>query len=158
MLHLLGVNLPDQKVVRIALTYFYGIGKNNAERICHQLSIHRQAKLYELSEHQLNKLSQLLTGMTLESDLKREIRQNIARYRQIGCYRGKRHQAGLPVRGQRTQNNAKTAKRLNLRWLRDEVAVGGSGYHTMARGQYMPAASPSTSTAWGIFGRLFGRS
>lgn len=133
MLHILGVNLPDQKIVPIALTYFYGIGRKTAERICHQMAIHHRAKLHELSETQLNKLSQMLTGMTLESDLRREIRQNVVRLSQIGSYRGRRHQMGMPVRGQRTQNNSRTAKRLNGRLLREEAALNaGRGYHTMS--------------------------
>ncbi|KAJ1678101.1 hypothetical protein EV182_004775, partial [Spiromyces aspiralis] len=118
MLHLLGVNLPDQKVVSVALTYFYGVGKATAERICSQLSIHRQCKLYELNEAQLNRLSGLLSGMTLGTDLERQARRNVQHLRQIGTYIGKRHAQGLPVHGQRTRNNCKTAKRLNGRLLR----------------------------------------
>ncbi|KAI8053936.1 hypothetical protein BDF22DRAFT_742910 [Syncephalis plumigaleata] len=159
MLHLLGVNLPDQKVVHIALTYFYGIGRKTAEGICHQLSIHRQAKLHELSESQLNRLSQLLTGMTLESDLRRQVRHNVVRYRQIGCYRGRRHQQALPVRGQRTQNNCKTAKRLNGRLLREEAAIsGGRGYHTSARSSSSSSIMPSALTrSMGLLERIFKR-
>ncbi|KAI9228409.1 MAG: hypothetical protein DHS80DRAFT_27268 [Piptocephalis tieghemiana] len=119
MLHLLGVNLPDKKVVHVALTYFYGIGPETARRLCDRMSIHRTAKLQELTEPQINALSTHLTNMTLEADLRRQTQNNIIRLRRINTYRGRRLAAGLPVRGQRTRTNAKTAKRLNARWLKD---------------------------------------
>ncbi|OZJ02421.1 hypothetical protein BZG36_04769 [Bifiguratus adelaidae] len=118
MLHLLGVNLPDRKIVLVALTYFYGIGAPTARKLCDQLAIHRSAKLADLTEAQITQLSSLLSTKTIESDLKREIRANITRLRTIGSYVGRRHAMSLPVRGQNTQNNAKTAKKLNGRWLR----------------------------------------
>ncbi|KAI9501380.1 hypothetical protein GGI25_004938 [Coemansia spiralis] len=118
MLHLLGVNLPDQKIVSVALTYFYGIGPLTSRKVCSRLSIHQQCKLGELTEAQLNQLSGVLSEMTIENDLKRQIAANVQHLRQIGTYVGKRHAMGLPVHGQRTRNNCKTAKKLNGRWLR----------------------------------------
>ncbi|KAI8869566.1 ribosomal protein S13, partial [Ramicandelaber brevisporus] len=113
MLYLLGVNLPDKKIVSVALSYFYGIGRKKGEQICNQLGIHKHCKLHELSDSQLDDLSRVLAGMTLENELRREERGNITRLRQIGSYRGMRHSLGLPVNGQRTKNNGQTAKRLN---------------------------------------------
>ncbi|OMJ13537.1 37S ribosomal protein SWS2, mitochondrial [Smittium culicis] len=118
MLHLLGVNLPDQKVVSIALTHFYGIGRKSALQICSQLSIHRQCKLHELTEPQINSLTSILSSNLLESDLSRVVSNNILRLKRIKSYVGMRHSMNLPVHGQRTRNNCKTAKRLNGRFVR----------------------------------------
>ncbi|KAL1923476.1 mitochondrial 37S ribosomal protein uS13m [Calcarisporiella thermophila] len=135
MVHLLGVNLPDKKIVRVALTYFYGIGSQRAQTICDQLSLHKTCKVGDLSELQVNQLSGVLSGLTIESDLKREIRAHIMHHRQIGSYVGRRHAMGLPVRGQRTRNNAQTAKKLNGRWVR-------RGFSTLARFGLDAAQSP----------------
>ncbi|PIA16038.1 ribosomal protein S13 [Coemansia reversa NRRL 1564] len=118
MLHLLGVNLPDRKIVLVALTYFYGIGPQTARKVCSQLSIHKECKMNELSETKVNQLSSILSNMTLENDLKRKISANVHHLREIGTYVGKRHAMGMPVHGQHTLNNSKTAKKLNRRWLR----------------------------------------
>lgn len=118
MLHLLGVNLPDQKIVQVALTYFYGIGPQTARKVCSKLSIHRDCKLSELTEGQLNQLSGVLSNMTIENDLKRQVAANVKHLRQIGTYVGLRHAMGLPVHGQNTRNNAITAKKLNGKLLR----------------------------------------
>ncbi|KAG0046434.1 hypothetical protein BGZ83_008412 [Gryganskiella cystojenkinii] len=120
MLHLLGVNLPDQKLVQYALPLFYGIGQKTSLKVLAQLSIHKSAKIADLSEPQINQLSGLLSDMKIESDLRKEIRANIMHHRSIGSYVGRRHAMGLPVRGQNTKNNAKTARRLNGRWLKAE--------------------------------------
>ncbi|KAI9291024.1 ribosomal protein S13 [Neoconidiobolus thromboides FSU 785] len=113
MLHLFGVNLPDKKVVRVALTYIYGIGPMTAEKICHQLYIHRECKLKELDENKINQLSEVLSKLTIQQDLKRQENKNIQGLKSINCYVGRRHAMGYPVHGQRTRNNCKTAKRLN---------------------------------------------
>ncbi|KAK3813223.1 MAG: hypothetical protein J3Q66DRAFT_347656 [Benniella sp.] len=120
MLHLLGVNLPDQKLVQYALPLFYGIGQKTSLRILAALSIHKTCKITDLTENQVNQLSSLLTEMTIESDLRKQIRANIMHHRSIGSYVGRRHAMGLPVRGQKTRNNAMTARRLNGRWLKAE--------------------------------------
>ncbi|GAB5589176.1 hypothetical protein Unana1_04076 [Umbelopsis nana] len=117
MLHLLGVNLPDRKLVSTALQYFYGIGATSSTKICDQLSIHKQCKLSELSEAQINSLSNVLANMNIETDLKRQVREHVMHHRSINTYVGRRHAMSLPVRGQRTRNNAKTAKKLNGRWV-----------------------------------------
>ncbi|KAG2171688.1 hypothetical protein INT43_008068 [Umbelopsis isabellina] len=117
MLHLLGVNLPDRKLVSTALQYFYGIGSTTSNKICDQLSIHKQCKLVELSEAQINSLSNVLANMNIETDLKRQVREHVMHHRSINTYVGRRHAMSLPVRGQRTRNNAKNAKKLNGRWV-----------------------------------------
>ncbi|CAG8524519.1 hypothetical protein C2G38_2043541 [Gigaspora rosea] len=89
VLHLLGVNLPENKIVRVALTYFYGIGHKTAQRICSKLSIHKTCKLHELSESQIQQISMELSNMKIETDLKREVINNIMHHRSIGTYKGK---------------------------------------------------------------------
>ncbi|KAJ2159920.1 hypothetical protein GGF46_002647 [Coemansia sp. RSA 552] len=118
MVLVLGVNLPDRKVVSVGLTYLYGIGPLTARRICSRLSIHQQCKLGELTESQLNQLSGVLSEMTIENDLKRQVAANVKHLREIGTYVGKRHAMRLPVHGQNTRNNGKTAKKINGTWLR----------------------------------------
>jgi small subunit ribosomal protein S13 len=113
MPHILGKYLPDHKPVRYALLRFKGIGNHTATQICARLQFHETLLLGEMSERQLNSLSHELGDLTLENDLVRGVRDNIARLRRIGAYRGKRHAAGLPVRGQNTRDNANTARRLN---------------------------------------------
>ncbi|CAG8470661.1 267_t:CDS:10 [Ambispora leptoticha] len=114
---LAGVSLKDYKTVKVALTKFYGIGMNVSARICAKLSIHDTCKMQELTENQLNQLSAVLSDMTLGADLKRQVKSHIMHHRHIGSYKGKRHAMSYPVRGQRTQTNAKTAKRLNARFI-----------------------------------------
>ncbi|KAI9189932.1 hypothetical protein H9P43_001365 [Blastocladiella emersonii ATCC 22665] len=133
MLHLLGVNLPDKKKVPVALSYFYGIGRPLGEKICHQLSIHPECKLQELTDAQINQLGELLNKMTIEGDLKREIKNRVLHHRQIGTVTGRKFELGLPVRGQRTRTNAETASKLNRRWLAKD-------YSTMA---VRPALEPT---------------
>jgi small subunit ribosomal protein S13 len=113
MPHVLGKFLPENRPVRDALTQFVGIGDHTAYRICARLQFHETLKMGEMSERQLNALSHEVGDLKLENDLLRQVRDNIARLRRIGSYRGKRHSAGLPVRGQNTRNNAMTARKLN---------------------------------------------
>ncbi|KAG9326320.1 hypothetical protein KVV02_004057 [Mortierella alpina] len=141
MLHLLGVNLPDQKLVQYALPLFYGIGQKTALKVLASLSIHKTCKVADLSEPQINQLSSLLSDMTIESDLRKQIRANIMHHRSIGSYVGRRHAMGLPVRGQNTKNNAKTARRLNGRWLKAEKRE----YSSSARSIFPSADSPFES-------------
>ncbi|KAL0094892.1 hypothetical protein J3Q64DRAFT_1716388 [Phycomyces blakesleeanus] len=117
MLHLLGVNLPDRKLVSTALQYFYGIGEPTAIKLCDKMAIPKATKVAELSEVQVNELTNTLAAMTIESDLKRQVRDQVMHHRNINNYVGKRHAMSLPVRGQRTRNNAKNAKKMNGRWV-----------------------------------------
>jgi small subunit ribosomal protein S13 len=127
MPHILGKFLPEHKPVRIALLQFGGIGWWTASQICARLQFHETLKMGQMSERQLNALSHEVGELKLENDLVRDVRENILRLRRIGSYRGKRHAAGLPVRGQNTQSNATTARRLNR---------VDRNYHTMTRRPY----------------------
>jgi small subunit ribosomal protein S13 len=100
-----------------ALQYFYGIGEPTAMKLCDQLAIPKNIKIAELNETQINNLTNTLAGMTIETDLKRQIREQVMHHRNINDYVGRRHAMSLPVRGQRTRNNAKSAKKLNGRWV-----------------------------------------
>ncbi|KAN0061032.1 hypothetical protein ACQY0O_006766 [Thecaphora frezii] len=171
-MYLLGVHLPDHKLVRIALTNFYGISYDTARRLCARLQLHERATVSSLSESQITQLSAYLSSpgsiparkafptsadpvdpssssasvtqqasglegtsaardaelppsrrsspasdplrsIVIEADLRRQLQANIAHHRTVGSYKGRRHAAHLPVRGQRTSTNANTAKKLN---------------------------------------------
>ncbi|KAJ3065304.1 hypothetical protein HDU98_011329 [Podochytrium sp. JEL0797] len=116
----LGVNIPDSKIVSIALTSIYGVGRQTGVRLCNQLLIHPQCRLKDLPEDKVTQLSTLLNGMTIETELRKEVADNITKMVQIGSYKGLRHKAGLPVNGQRTKTNAMTAKRVN----RHRLSIG----------------------------------
>ena len=106
-----GVDIPDSKPIRIALRYIYGIGSHHAEMILKEANIDGQATANKLAEDQLAQLAGIIeNNYVIEGVLRRQIAQNIARLRDIRCYRGDRHRRGLPVHGQRTQTNARTRK------------------------------------------------
>lgn len=106
-----GTDIPDNKPIRIALQYIYGIGPHHAARILEEAEIDGQTRANKLSEDELAKLAGILDGgYIVEGALRRQIAQNIARLRDIRSYRGDRHRRGLPVRGQRTKTNARTRK------------------------------------------------
>jgi len=110
MARIAGVNIPDNKHLRIALTYIYGIGLTRAKNICASTGLDPKAKVKDLVEEELDKIRQEITAFELEGDLRREVSMNIKRLMDLGCYRGIRHRKGLPVRGQQTQTNARTRK------------------------------------------------
>jgi small subunit ribosomal protein S13 len=111
MPRVLGVDIPNDKPTVVALTYLYGVGPKIARDLCHRTGIDPQARARELREDELARLAALLDkDYTVEGQLRRQTAQNIARLRDIGCYRGLRHRRGLPVRGQRTRTNARTRK------------------------------------------------
>jgi len=106
-----GVDLPNPKPIYIALTYLYGIGRAKAIELCFALDIDPARKAGELSEDEISKINLYLDKeVTIEGQLRRSVQQDIARLREIHCYRGMRHRRGLPVRGQRTRTNARTRK------------------------------------------------
>jgi small subunit ribosomal protein S13 len=121
MVFILGKTLRDNKTVWAALTQFYGIGQVTAKQICNTLSIHHQCRMFQLPDNKFSSLAEHLSSMTIESDLRRKVQKNIQTLVDIGCYRGTRHAAGLPVHGQRTRNNAKTAKKMNGKNLKKKV-------------------------------------
>ena len=111
MPRIVGIDIPNDKPVRIALRYIYGIGPTMAMDICRKAELDPQVKAGELTEEQLSKIASVLeSDCVIEGQLRRQVQQNIARLRDIRCYRGLRHRRGLPVRGQRTRTNARTRK------------------------------------------------
>ncbi len=114
-----GVNIPERKPVEIALTYIYGVGRTLAQKACTKAGIDWFKKVKDLTEDELNRLRQIIEKeYKVEGDLRKEVRQNIKRLMDIGCYRGLRHRMGLPVRGQKTRSNARTRKGPRLGSLR----------------------------------------
>jgi small subunit ribosomal protein S13 len=111
MPRLVGVDIPNNKSIWIALTYVYGIGKYTSGQILKEAKIERQVKADKLSEDELSRINQIIDrNYIIGGQLRRQVIQNIARLRDINCYRGVRHRKGLPVRGQCTQSNARTRK------------------------------------------------
>ena len=110
MARLAGVNIPDNKHALVSLTYIYGVGRTQAKRLLDATGISYQTKVGELSEGELDQLRGLLSDLTVEGDLRREVSMNIKRLLDLGCNRGLRHRKGLPLRGQRTKTNARTRK------------------------------------------------
>ena len=111
MARLVGVDLPRNKRIEIALTYIYGIGLTTAKQIIAETGVNPDIRVKDLSEEDLAKLRDYIQqNLKVEGDLHREVSQNVKRLMEIGCYRGLRHRRGLPVRGQRTHTNARTRK------------------------------------------------
>ncbi len=111
MPRLLGVDIPNDKIVEIALTYIYGVGRKTALDICEKLDLKLGMRAKDLTEGELKKIAGVLENdYMIEGQLRRQINQNIVRLKKIGCYKGIRHGRGLPVNGQRTKTNARTRK------------------------------------------------
>ena len=111
MARIAGVDLPRDKRVEIALTYIFGIGLKTSQDILAATGINPDTRARDLTEDEVAKLREYIDKNHLvEGDLRREISLNIKRLVEIGCYRGRRHRLGLPVRGQNTKNNARTSK------------------------------------------------
>jgi small subunit ribosomal protein S13 len=111
MARIAGVDIPDNKRGEISLTYIFGIGKSSAQDILDQVGIDRNTKVQDWSDDDTKKVRELITeNVTVEGELRSEVQLNIKRLMDIGCYRGIRHRAGLPLRGQRTKNNSRTRK------------------------------------------------
>ena len=110
MARIVGVDIPNDKPVGIALTYIYGIGRTTAKNICAAAKVETGIRVKDLSDDQMNAIRTEVSKLKTEGDLRREVALNIKRLTEIGCYRGMRHRKGLPVRGQRTKTNARTRK------------------------------------------------
>ncbi len=111
MARIAGVDLPRDKRVVIALSYIYGIGKNRAADVLSHTGINVDTRVRDLTEDELGRLREFIDkNYNVEGDLRREVALNIKRLVEIGCYRGIRHRRGLPVRGQKTKNNARGRK------------------------------------------------
>jgi len=110
MARIAGINVPVHKHTVIALTSIYGIGRTTSRKICDAAGIAHNTKIKDLSEDEVGKLRTEVGKFRVEGDLRREITVNIKRLMDLGTYRGIRHRRGLPLRGQRTQTNARTRK------------------------------------------------
>ena len=111
MARIAGVDLPRNKRVVIALTYIYGIGNKIANDLCKKVGIDKALRTDALSEDLVAKIRNEIEGsLKVEGDLRRQVNLNIKRLMDVGTYRGIRHRKGLPVRGQKTQQNARTRK------------------------------------------------
>ena len=111
MARIAGIDLPKDKRIEIALTYVYGIGRTSATKILEKTGINPDTRVKNLTEEDEAKLRECIdTDYTVEGDLRRSVALDIKRLIEIGSYRGRRHRAGLPVRGQNTKNNARTRK------------------------------------------------
>lgn len=111
MARIAGVDLPRDKRVEVALSYIYGIGRNRAVDILSHTGVSPDTRVKDLTEDELSRLREFIDkNYNVEGDLRREVALDIKRLVEIGCYRGIRHRRGLPVRGQKTKNNARTRK------------------------------------------------
>ncbi|HEU5114741.1 MAG TPA: 30S ribosomal protein S13 [Candidatus Paceibacterota bacterium] len=113
-MRILGITLPDEKRIEIALTALYGVGRSRAQSILKQANVAFEKKAKEISAEEENAIKKVMEIMKLEGDLKREVAANVKRLKDIKAYRGVRHARNLPVRGQRTKTNSRT-RRGNVR-------------------------------------------
>ena len=110
MARIKGVDIPNDKHIVISLTYIYGIGRNLAKDICKNAGVEPTKKAGDISQEELIKLRDEINKHLTEGDLRREVNMNIKTKMEINSYEGTRHKKGLPVRGQRTNRNARTRK------------------------------------------------
>ncbi len=110
MARIAGIDLPKHKRGVIGLTYIFGIGKSRAKEILERAQVNEDKKVNEWNDDEINKIREIVASYKIEGELRSEIQLNIKRLMDIGCYRGIRHRAGLPLRGQRTKNNSRTRK------------------------------------------------
>ena len=110
MARIVGVDIPNDKVVVVSLTYVFGIGLTTSKQILEKAKVDPSKRVKDLSEEEITRIRNEISHLKVEGDLRREIGLNIKRLQEIGCYRGIRHRRGLTVRGQRTKTNAITRK------------------------------------------------
>lgn len=111
MARIAGIDLPRDKRIEVGLTYIFGIGRSKSNEILKKTGVNPDVRVRDLTEDETNKLRDVIENeYIVEGDLRREVSLNIKRLTEIGCYRGRRHRMGLPVRGQRTKTNARTRK------------------------------------------------
>ncbi|WP_203258026.1 30S ribosomal protein S13 [Hyunsoonleella ulvae] len=110
MARIAGVDIPKQKRGAISLTYIYGIGKSRAKEILATAKVDENTKVQDWTDDEIGAIREAVGTYTIEGELRSETQLNIKRLMDIGCYRGIRHRAGLPLRGQRTKNNSRTRK------------------------------------------------
>jgi small subunit ribosomal protein S13 len=106
-----GVDIPREKRLEISLTYIFGIGRPTARKICIDLGLDPNTRVHTMTDEEVSRIRAYVdNNLKVEGDLRRDIQQDIKRKMEIGCWQGLRHRKGLPVRGQRTQTNARTRK------------------------------------------------
>lgn len=110
MARIAGIDIPKQKRGVIALTYIYGVGRSRAKEILETAKVGEDVKVSEWNDDEIGRIREAVSSYTIEGELRSETQLNIKRLMDIGCYRGIRHRAGLPLRGQRTKNNSRTRK------------------------------------------------
>ena len=111
MARIAGVNIPQNKLVHIGLTYIYGVGNKFSNQICTSLEIPKEKRINELTDDDILKIREYIdANFKVEGDLRRDYSLTIKRLIDLACYRGSRHRKKLPVRGQRTRSNARTRK------------------------------------------------
>ncbi len=111
MARIAGVDLPRDKRIEIGLTYIFGIGRSKSKEILVKTGVNANTRVKDLTDDEINRLREVIEKeLKVEGELKREVSLNIKRLIEIGCYRGRRHRLGLPVRGQRTKTNERTRK------------------------------------------------
>ena len=110
MARIAGVDIPKQKRGVIALTYIYGVGKSRAKDILDKAGVSEDTKVSDWTDEEIGKIRDAVGNFKIEGELRSEVQLSIKRLMDIGCYRGIRHRAGLPLRGQRTKNNSRTRK------------------------------------------------
>ncbi len=110
MARIAGIDIPKQKRGVIALTYIFGIGNSRAKEILATAKVSEDTKVSDWNDDEIGRIREVASSYTIEGELRSETQLNIKRLMDIGCYRGIRHRSGLPLRGQRTKNNARTRK------------------------------------------------
>ena len=111
MARIAGVDIPREKRLEISLTYIFGIGRSTARKICIDLGLDPNTRVHTMTDEEVSRIrSYVDNNLKVEGDLRRDVQQDIKRKMEIGCWQGLRHRKGLPVRGQRTQTNARTRK------------------------------------------------
>ncbi len=111
MPRILGVDIPNNKKVPYSLAALFGIGLVRGQKICAETGIDPDRRAYQLTEEELGRIASYIeSNYVIEGNLRREIQANVARFKEIGCYRGYRHARSLPCRGQRTRTNSRTRK------------------------------------------------
>jgi small subunit ribosomal protein S13 len=111
MARIAGVDIPREKRLEVSLTYIFGIGRTRSAEICRALDISPDTRVRDLTDDEVARIRNYIeTTFKVEGDLRREVQQDIKRKMEIGAWQGLRHRKGLPVRGQRTQTNARTRK------------------------------------------------
>ncbi len=124
-MRVVGVNVPDNKRIDVALTYIFGVGRTNVLKILEVAKIDIKKKAKDLTEEELGRIQKALEPIKIEGDLRAEVANNIKRLKEIASYRGHRHSKNLPVRGQRTRSNARTkrGKRVTIGAIKKEAAA-----------------------------------